>query len=111
MQSSFTSVPGDCVESAVNMESKEILCEKRIFMTSFGTRMLKKTPWQVRREDHQQADERNSDVEHRATRKTREIRCEEHQETDENKCHVECGEICIGHEDVFSEVDQRIQGI
>ena len=57
-------------------------------------KIVLKTAWQVRHEDHQHADERNSDVEHGATKSRIDIwqdRRKEHQQADEEKFIVECG--------------------
>ena len=91
------SVPADCIERVVNMKSKEILYESAYFSSRPPPKIVPKTAWQVRHEDHQHADERNSDVEHGDTRSQNDIwqdRREEHQQADSNKFIVECGATC-----------------
>ena len=62
------------------------------FITSPATKDRLKIAWQVRHEDHQHADERNSDVEHSETRSQNDIwqnRSEKHQQADEEHVIVE----------------------
>ena len=88
------SVPADCIERVVNMKSEEMLFESaRLSPRPLPKKVLQRA-WQVRYEDHQHEDERNSDGEHGETRSRNDIRQdrrEEHQKADEEKFIVECG--------------------
>ena len=88
------SVPADCIERVVNMKSEEMLFESARLSPRPPPKKVLQRAWQVRYEDHQHADERNSDGEHGETRSRNDIRQdrrEEHQKADEEKFIVECG--------------------
>ena len=91
------SVPADCIERVVNMKSQEMLFESARLSPRPPPKKVLQRAWQVRYEDHQHADERNSDGEHGETRSRNDIRQdrrEEHQKADEEKFIVECGATC-----------------